>query len=236
MAITLYTFGPAFGLPDPSPFAMKADVLLRMSGLPYSTERASLRKSPKGKVPYLRDGDALIGDSTFIRLHLEDRHGIDFDAGHAPAERALGWAVEKMLEDQAYWAIVDARWFDDANFARGPARFFDAAPAAVRPLAKAVIRRSVRKAARAQGFGRHAKAEVERLGIRAVEAAADLLGDKPYLLGATISGSDATLYAFSAHLLCPVFDTPLRAAVEGRANLVAYVDRMHARFYPDRPT
>jgi|GEM_PF-5415914 len=31
--ITLYSFGPAFGLPDPSPFVMKAEVLLKMSGL-----------------------------------------------------------------------------------------------------------------------------------------------------------------------------------------------------------
>ena len=31
--ITLATFGPAFGLPDPSPFVTKADVLLKISGL-----------------------------------------------------------------------------------------------------------------------------------------------------------------------------------------------------------
>ena len=40
--ITLYTFGPAFGLPDPSPFVMKAEVLLKMAGLPYRTD-ASVR-------------------------------------------------------------------------------------------------------------------------------------------------------------------------------------------------
>ena len=33
--ITLYTFGPAFGLPDPSPFVLKAEILLKMAGLPY---------------------------------------------------------------------------------------------------------------------------------------------------------------------------------------------------------
>jgi hypothetical protein len=27
--ITLYAFGPAFGLPDPSPFVTKAEVLLK---------------------------------------------------------------------------------------------------------------------------------------------------------------------------------------------------------------
>src|SRR5436190_8140000 len=36
--ITLYTFGPAFGLPDPSPFVTKVEVLLKMAGLAYGTD------------------------------------------------------------------------------------------------------------------------------------------------------------------------------------------------------
>ncbi len=36
--ITLHTFGPAFGQPDPSPFVMKAMALLKLSGQPYTTD------------------------------------------------------------------------------------------------------------------------------------------------------------------------------------------------------
>ena len=36
--ITLYIFGPAFGLPDPSPFVTKIEVLLKMTGLAYRTD------------------------------------------------------------------------------------------------------------------------------------------------------------------------------------------------------
>jgi Glutathione S-transferase N-terminal domain len=50
--ITLYTFGPAFGLPDPGPFVTKAEVLLKMAGLPYQTDPAGFRRAPKGKLPY----------------------------------------------------------------------------------------------------------------------------------------------------------------------------------------
>jgi hypothetical protein len=37
LMITLYTFGPYFGLPDPSPFVLKAEILLKMAelGLPH---------------------------------------------------------------------------------------------------------------------------------------------------------------------------------------------------------
>jgi hypothetical protein len=57
--ITLYTFGPAFGLPDASPFVTKAEVLLKISKLPYRAERGGLRKAPRGKLPYIRDGETV---------------------------------------------------------------------------------------------------------------------------------------------------------------------------------
>ena len=79
--ITLYTFGPAWGLPDPSPFVTKAMVLLKMSGLPFETDSGGFRKAPRGKLPYIRDGEEVVADSTLIRLHLERRHNIDFDQG-----------------------------------------------------------------------------------------------------------------------------------------------------------
>jgi hypothetical protein len=30
-------------------------------------------------------------------------------------QRAIGWAFEKMAEDNLYWALVDARWFDETK-------------------------------------------------------------------------------------------------------------------------
>jgi hypothetical protein len=49
--ITLYNFGPAFGLPDPSPFVMKVETLLKMAKLPYRTDATGFAKAPKGKIP-----------------------------------------------------------------------------------------------------------------------------------------------------------------------------------------
>jgi hypothetical protein len=43
--ITLYTFGPNFGLPDASPFALKSEVQLKMAGLGYQLEFGGLRAS-----------------------------------------------------------------------------------------------------------------------------------------------------------------------------------------------
>src|SRR5438105_5817515 len=122
--ITLYTFGPAFGLPDPSPFVTKAATLLNMAGLPYRTDSGGLRKAPKGKLPYIDDDGERIADSTFIRLHIEKKYGYDFDRGLDPAQRGVAWAFEKLAGDHLYWAIVEARWADDENFNKGPRMFF----------------------------------------------------------------------------------------------------------------
>ena len=66
--IILYTFGPYFDLPDPSPFVMKAEVLLKMADLPYETDTGGFNKAPKGKLPYISDDGEIVADSTFILL------------------------------------------------------------------------------------------------------------------------------------------------------------------------
>jgi glutathione S-transferase len=231
--ITLYAFGPAFRLPDPSPFVTKAEMLLKLSGLPYRTDTGGFRKAPKGKLPYIDDEGTVVADSTFIRFHLEKKHGIDFDAGLRPEQKAMAWAVEKMCEDHLYWTAVRDRWLDDANFEKGPARFFERAPAPIRPLVKAFIRKKVRDQLKSQGMGRHRPEEIAELGRRDIDALAAMLGDKPYLTGETPCGADATVFAFAMGMLCPTFETPTRLAAQRHANLVAYRDRMLARFYPE---
>lgn len=230
--ITLFTFGPAFGLPDPSPFVIKAEMLLKLSGLPYETRTGGFARAPKGKLPYIRDGEAVIADSTLIRLHLERRHGVDFD-GHLPArERGIGWAAEKMIEDQLYWVLVYWRWIDDANFERGMSFFFKRAPAPIRPLVVHMVRRRVRGTLHAHGIGRHSEAEMTELAARGIDALAQILGDNRYFLGDRPSGADAMLFAFLACGLCPIFENPLRSRLEAMPNLVAYRDRMFAEFFP----
>ena len=100
--ITLFGFGPAFGLPDPSPFVMKTEVQLKMAGLAYKWERGGPQASPKGKIPFIDDDGLVIADSTFIRAHIEKC--FDFDSGLCTVERSLAWAMERMLEDHLYFA------------------------------------------------------------------------------------------------------------------------------------
>lgn len=230
--ITLYAFGPLFGLPDPSPFVLKTHVQLMMSGLPFAVAPGGRETAPKGKLPYIEDGGRLIGDSTLIRDHLHAAHGVDLDAGLSPRERATAWSVEKMLEEHFYWAIVLGRWADDENFAKGPAVFFNAVPEPARESARAAGRQGLLDATKAQGLGRHSGEELETMSARSLSALSELLGEGPYLMGERPCGADATAFAFVAAAATPFFDTPVRRQVESHPNLVAYRDRMMGRYFP----
>ncbi|MBK5960668.1 glutathione S-transferase [Rhodoplanes elegans] len=233
--ITLYGFGPAFGLPDPSPFVTKAETLLKMAAVPYRSVAGNLRKAPKGKLPYIDDDGAVIADSTLIRWHLEKKYGLALDKDLTDAQRAVAWAFEKMIEEHLYWAFVHARWIDDANFDRGPRQFFGAVPAPMRGLVIAMVRRGVRRDLHAQGLARHSPEDMLRLGTRSIDAVADHLGDKPFFMGDQPTVVDATVFPFMAGALCRQFITPLRTAAERHANLPAYVARMAASYFPDYP-
>jgi len=230
--ITLYTFGPFFGLPDASPFVMKAEMLLKLSGQPYEADTRGFPKAPKGKLPYIRDGETLVADSTLIRLHLEKKYKIDFDASLSARERGLAWSIDKMLEDHLYWHLVYWRWLIDENFDRGPRNFFKRAPALIRPLIERVVRKSVRRTLHGQGVGRHDDYEKTIIANRTIDALSQVLGDNAYLMGDKPCGADATSFAFVAGGMPEIFESPLQEKLSRTGNLVAYRDRMMREFFP----
>jgi glutathione S-transferase len=121
------------------------------------------------------------------------------------------------------------------NFAKGPAHFFDGAPENIRDALREDVRGRVADTMRIAGLARHTPEEITELGVRSLSALSMLLGWKPYLMGERPSGVDATAFAALAGLLTPFFDSPLRDRALEFANLVAYVERMMAQYYPEHP-
>jgi glutathione S-transferase len=231
--IILYGFGPGFGLPEISPFVTKTEVQLKMAGLSYRKEKAMPPASPKGQLPFIDDDSERIADSTFIRAHLEGKYGFDFDAPLSLQARAEAWAFERMIEHHGYWALVGARWVDPQNFAKGPSHFFDGAPQHLRDKLREDAQFRVAENYLLSGLGRHAPEEDVDLAVRSLFALSVQLGDKPYLMGSTPCGTDATAFAVLAGILTPFFDSPLRRRAEQFANLNGYVDRLMARYFPE---
>ena len=221
----LLVFPAAFGLASASPFAHKAMILLGMSGLDCEVRNGNPMRAPKGKLPVLVDDNATVPDSTFIRLHIEEKYGVDFDEGLSPAERAVSRAFVTMVEEHLYWALVHARWFDAANAERVREVFFGAVPAPFRPLVFALVRRQIGQQLRGHGMGRHSGDEIASLGARDLEALAVQLGDKPFIMGSRPTALDATAYPFLAGIDVPEMPSRLQAALRSHGNLRDYCAR-----------
>lgn len=232
--LTLHTFGAAFGLPDASPFVIKAELLLKLSGQPYQTEpfAGGMRIGPKGKRPFIVDDGQTVADSTLIRWHLESQYQIDFDRHLSPREIAMNWALEKMCEEHLYFALIYYRWLYRDNFERGPAQFFAKVPRWVRPWIEKMAIRNVRKTLHHQGLGRHSEEELRLLVCRDLDALAVLLGDREWLGGEWPCATDASAGALMVSILCEQLPCPLLAHAQTHANLVAYAQRVRRHFFP----
>ena len=230
---TLQLFGPNFGLPDPSPFCMKAMVLLKMAGLDYISGRCDPRKAPKKKAPVLIDEGEAIPDTTFIRWHIEEKYGHDFNAGLSDEQKGLAWAVEKLCEDNIYWVILHERWMDEGNFSAGPRVFFEDVPMAMRYTVISMVRKQVKRDLWGHGYGRHSQEEIVKLGTTGLDALSNILGDKSYMFGNEATAADAIAFSTVASAMSETFDTPVKDHAKARANLVAYRDRCMERWFPD---
>jgi glutathione S-transferase len=232
--ITLYKFGPFLGTPDSSPFVMKVMLLLKMAGLPYRETQGNPFKGPHKFLPYIEDDGVKVPDSGFIRFHLEKKYKFDFDAGLSAEQKASAWAVERMCEDHLYFALLEMRWLDAANFKVGLGRhMFGPIPAPARPLVKSILIRMNAKRLHGHGIGRHARPKIAELAVRDIDALAAILGDKPYLMGDSPCAADAFVFGIVTAILTPPLESPIRAAMKNHANLMAYRDRLTGRYFPE---
>ena len=230
--LVLQTFPPVLGLRSASPFTVKAETLLAMSGLPYELERVSdPRKTPRGKLPVLLDGDAVVPDSEHIRIHLERVHGADFDSHLTDGQRATATAFRHLVEHHLYFIAGHLRWELHPDAVRES--YFAELPGPLRRVVFAIANRNASRAMRMQGLGRHTREELVAFGQQDVDALAVQLGENDFFLGDRPASIDATVYGALHGLLDCTLDSPLKRAAEARPTLRAYVDRMTGRLFPE---
>jgi len=209
-------------------------VLLRLAGLSCREVRSVPFGAPKSLLPWIEDEGVKVADSTLIRFHLEKKYGIDFDATLTREQKAIAWSVEKMCEEHLYFAMLEARWLDRAIFDSGIGRYaFGEVPRPLRPFVKRLLIRMNRRRLIGHGLGRHSRTEIDGLAAKDIDALADLLGDKPFLMGDQPAGVDAAVYGMVTAILTPPLDIALRRRMAEKPNLVAYRDRLTRQFFPE---
>ena len=117
----LYTFPETFGLRNVSPFCLKVEMALAHLGQNYEIVlESNPHKSPKGKLPYIIDGDLTLADSELILEYLDEKTGGGLYGGLSDDERARGVAFTRLIEDHLYWILVASRW---VGLMRSPPNF-----------------------------------------------------------------------------------------------------------------
>lgn len=230
--IILYQPPGAWGLRSLSPFCVKLESYLRMAEIPYKVERADIRKSPKGKIPYIDAGGGhLMADSQLIIEHLKRTHGDPLDRYLSPEEVALGHVVRRTLEEGTYWILVHERWMVETGWQQWLPGLKLSMPPVVGSIIIPMIRRRVSRTLHGQGTGRHSRDEIQEIGKADITAIATLLGDKPFLLGDKPTSFDATVFAFVTAITLFPADSPVKQHTLAQANLVRYTEQFQERFF-----
>lgn len=226
--IELYKFGPAFGLRETGPFALKLISYMRLADIPFTEHvQGDPRKAPKKKIPYIVDDGEMMGDTTFIIKHLKSKFGDPLAEGLSADQLATGHAIKVMLEERTYWSgMIYPRWVKTDHHKLLANTFFSEIPNIVRMPIFRMVAKGVAKSANGHGIGHHTESEIYDLGLDDIKTVETLLGNKKFLLGAKPAEVDATAYAFLHGMAADIFPTPIQSYIVNSKTLSAYLMRM----------
>jgi glutathione S-transferase len=231
--VKLFQFPRMFAIPNVSPFCCKLETWLRIARISYEVvDTADPRRAPKGKLPFIEDGGVRIADTSLIVDHLVKTRGVDPDARLDASQRAIGLLVQRTLEEHYAFILAYTHLARDEGWQHTRVRF-DSVPAIVRPLVRTVVRSRVRKMLWSQGVLRHAHEDIVESALRDWRAVMAVMSDGPFFFGEEPAGVDAIVFgALATSVLTPI-ESPIREFLSSQPALVAYAERMRARFFPE---
>ena len=235
--LKLYAFETPPGCFNMSPYCTKAEILLKLAELPYQLVIPEDHKVfTKGKLPVLRDGEQIIEDSDFIRHHIAATYGKTLNEGLTDEAKAIGHTLIRTLEERSIFGLVTGRWLDDSGWNMIEPLFFGELPPEERLVVGPTVREQVSKSVKANGFGQHSREEQHQLLAADIGSVAILLGDRGWFFSDQPTYLDAAIFGMLANFHAAPPATAMTELVAAHPNLVAYVERGLARWYPDAMT
>ena len=225
--LTLFSYPELYGVADNNPYGLKVLAFLRLSGLTFRHEHIfDAKAAPRGQLPYITDDGVAIGDSDAIIAYLSSRYHVDIDSGLTTDQRRTDLLIRRTLDD-LYWVMSYSRWRDPRFWPLFCDALLREHPALTRSGLEVAQRYNFERY-HYQGIGRFEAEQVYARGIADLEALAGLLGESQFIFGSTVRSADAGLYGFLANIHFYPIETPLRAFLSSRGNLVSYCARIHA--------
>lgn len=228
--ITLYTFPPAFGLRNLSPFCLKVEMALQYLKLDYQIEELSNpANAPKGKLPFIKVDGEIITDSELILDYLDRSSGGELYGKLSGDQIAQGFAYVRLAEDHLYWMMVASRWLDDSWWPNVDQGFFGSFPFPLRQLVPMIARNRVKKTYKLHGLGLHSLEEQKEFARKDLHALNEAVTGKTYLMGDEISVFDFAVASMMAGALDNQPGTWLTAIAGSFVPLVEYTERVQQK-------
>uniref|UniRef100_A0A0L8FH13 GST N-terminal domain-containing protein n=2 Tax=Octopus bimaculoides TaxID=37653 RepID=A0A0L8FH13_OCTBM len=185
--------------------------------------------SPKHKTPWITYNGEVVSDSQFIIEYLNKKFNLDLNSHLSEEQRGVARAMQKMIEENLYWALALSRWVYS---------YSDPTLRTVIPAPRFIvwrIRRMVKKQAYCQGMGRHTPSEVEHIAMEDLKALSDFIGRKKFLMGVNPCETDCAIFGMIACLKkMPEGSFFIKVFKDNSfPNLIAYCERMKELFWPD---
>ncbi len=225
--LTLFSYPELFGAADNNPYGLKIFTFLKLCKLPFRHEHIFDAKSaPRGQLPYIDDDGEIVGDSDRIIAHLISRNHLTIDSALTGPQRDIDLMIRRVLDD-LYWVMSYSRWRDDAYWPLFRHEILRT-HANVSAESLEAAREYNFKRYYYQGIGRYDRDAVYARGLADLAALADLVPERGFPFGPQPASIDAGIYGFIANIYLFKIETPLKAFVASRTNLVHHFEAIHA--------
>ena len=224
--LTLYSYPTLFGVADNNGYGLKVYAFLKLAGVPFRHEHIfDASRAPRSQLPYIVDGDDVVGDSETILAYVTQKYRPTIDAALTLAQRTKNLLITRMLDD-LYWVMSYSRWQDERYWhAFRDALLREHLQLTEESLAKARAFNSQRYYY--QGIGRYDPDAAMARGLADLEALAALIPPRGYLHGDKPTSIDAGIYGFTANIYFYDIDTPLKQFVIAHDNIVRHCRAIH---------
>jgi len=239
--LVLHQFSRGKYCPNLSPFALKLEAFLRLSGIPYIVE-SKVAFGPKGKSPWvnLEGSGRPMGDSQFIVEELTRREkGKEAtqqrlprgDVDLKPVDAAAVEALRIVVEEQLFWVVIYWRYtLDRCKTFLSTQRF----PRFLNYTFPLFMVRGIRQKAEMQGLAIHTPEEVFLIGKNVCRILSTFLDDRLFFCGDLPGTADCAIWGGLAQIRWNAPGTEYEALVtEDFPKLAAYCDRMKEKVFGD---
>lgn len=232
--IKLYQFSRLWGLPNISPFCMKIETFLRMSNIEYKIRSINNPyKAPKGKLPFIKDGEKTVPDSELIINYLSEQYEIDLDSHLSDEQKIWSSLLTRLYSEHLYWIMLYFRWQYEPNWSKVKKDLFGHLPWYSNLVLPYMVQRKIKKTLYNQGIGRYSLDEVMVFAKEAIIDISYILKKHQYSVSDKPSAVDASSFAFLANLVYSPLDDPLTKCAIQNETLKIYCERMFTTYFKD---